>query len=82
MKDNSILIGGRCEIRRYCLKKFEELPKLISFEEEDNDDELPKFLNNLNRDDKDIIYIDELTNGKIMIFLRNNINIYELGNYN
>ena len=83
LKDNSILIGGRCNIKRYCLKKLEELPELINVEEEnDDDDELPEFLNNLNRDDKDILYIDELANGKIIIFLRHNINVYELGNYN
>ena len=87
LKDNTILIGGRCQIKRFCPKKMQELPELISLDEDDSDfyedDDYAEFLNNIlstKKDEKDVISIKELSDGKIVIILKYEINIYGLEN--
>ena len=83
LKDNTILIGGRSELKRLYMKTLEELPCLISFDEDkydyDYDDDYGGyFLTNINRHENDVLFINELSDGKIMLTLTYDIKIFGL----
>ena len=78
LKDNTILIGGRSEIKRLFMKTLEELPCLISFNDDYLDYDEDYYYTNLNRDENDVLYINELSDGKIMLVLNYDIKIYAL----
>ena len=83
LKDNTILIGGRSEIKRYFLKQFKELPKIINLENNDDEFDDDDFDYNLlgamlSRDEKDVLSISEWSNGCILANLKYNINLYGL----
>ena len=77
LKDNTLLIGGRSEIRRLFIKTFEDLPCLISFEDYyfDEDEYDYNFIN-LNRNEKDVSSIIELNDGNLLLVLTYDIKIY------
>ena len=76
LKDRTILIGGRGEIKRLFSKTLEELSCLISFIDysDDYDDYTELNLNNYN--ENDVLFIDELSDGKLMINLPYDTKIY------
>lgn len=76
LRDKTILVGGRNELKRFGIKKLEELPDLISFDD-DNYDEDNFILRSLHKDDNDINCIKEISNGRIFLILPNYIKIYE-----
>ena len=83
LKDNTLLIGGRSELKRLYMKTLEELPCLISFDEDKydydfDDDYGGYFLTNINRHENDVLFINELSDGKIMLTLTYDIKIYGL----
>ena len=79
LEDNTILIGGRNEIKRFSLKTLEELPKLINVDEsslklfDDDDDEIGL---NLNINENDVRAINQTSEGNIMVFLEYDIKIF------
>lgn len=79
LEDNTILVGGRNEIKRFSLKTLEELPKLIDVDEsslklfDDDDDEIGL---NLNINENDVRAINQTSEGNIMVFLEYDIKIY------
>ena len=75
ISDNTILIGGRNEIRRSFMKTLEDLPSLISFKDEDDDDYEYSGLN-LRLNENDVSSINELSDGKLMLTLTYDIKIY------
>ena len=76
LKDNTLLIGGRSEIRRLFIKTFEDLPCLISFEDYYDEDEYDYNFINLN--ENDVSSIIELNDGNLFkiygIKFKDNIN--------
>ena len=74
LKDNTLLIGGRSEIRRLYVKTLENLPNLISFEEDDDEEYDYNFIG-LNRNENDVGSIIELNDGKLMLVLSYDINL-------
>ena len=79
LKDRTILIGGRGEIKRLFSKTLEELPCLISFIDysdyyEDYYDYAGLNLNNYN--ENDVLFIDEISDGKLMLNLPYDTKIY------
>ena len=83
LEDNTILVGGRNEIKRFSLKTFEELPKLIDVEESslklfDDDDEIGL---NLIINENDVRGINQTSEGNIMVFLEYDIKIFGI-NFN
>ena len=85
LKDNTLLVGGRSEIKRFFLKTMQELPQLIILENKyfnsSSDDESIGFLPDLDRDMKDVKSIYQLPNGKIIIVMNYYIEIYGLDRY-
>lgn len=84
LEDNTLLVGGRNEIKRFSLKTLEELPKLINVDESslklfDDDDEVGLNLN-INEND-DVRGINQTSEGNIMVFLEYDIKIYGI-NFN
>ena len=77
LKDNTLLIGGRSEIRRLFIKTFEDLPCLISFEDDYDEDEYGYNLY-LNRNENDVSSIIELNDGNLLLVLTYDIKIYGL----
>ena len=75
LKDNTLLIGGRSEIRRLYVKTLENLPNLISFDEDDDEEYDYNFIG-LNRNENDVGSIIELNDGKLMLVLSYDIKIY------
>ena len=75
LKDNTLLIGGRSEIRRLYVKTLENLPNLISFDEDDDEEYDYNFIG-LNRNENDVGSIIELIDGKLMLVLSYDIKIY------
>ena len=75
LKDNTLLIGGRSEIRRFYVKTLENLPNLISFDEDDDEEYDYNFIG-LNRNENDVGSIIELNDGKLMLVLSYDIKIY------
>ena len=75
LKDNTLLIGGRSEIRRLFIKTFEDLPCLISFEDDYDEDEYGYHFN-LNRNENDVSSIIELNDGNLLLVLTYDIKIY------
>ena len=75
LKDNTLLIGGRSEIRRLFIKTFEDLPCLISFEGDEDEDEYGYHFN-LNRNENDVSSIIELNDGNLLLVLTYDIKIY------
>jgi hypothetical protein len=75
LKDNTLLIGGRSEIRRLYVKTLENLPNLISFDEDDDEEYDYNFIG-LNRNENDVRSIIELNDGKLMLILSYDIKIY------
>ena len=84
LEDNTILIGGRNEVKRFSLKTLEELPKLIDVDEsclklfDDDDNELGL---NLSINENDVRAINQTSEGYIMVFLGYDIKIYGI-NFN
>ena len=76
LKDNTLLIGGRSEIRRLFIKTFEDLPCLISFEDYYDEDEYDYNFINLNRNENDVSSIIELNDGNLLLVLTYDIKIY------
>ena len=72
LKDNTLLIGGRSEIRRLYVKTLENLPNLISFDEDDDEEYDYNFIG-LNRNENDVGSIIEC---KLMLVLSYDIKIY------
>ena len=75
LKDNTLLIGGRSEIRRLYVKTLENLSNLISFDEDDDEEYDYNFIG-LNRNENDVGSIIELNDGKLMLVLSYDIKIY------
>ena len=84
LDDNTILVGGRNEVKRFSLKTLEELPKLIDVDEsclklfDDDDNELGL---NLSINENDVRAINQTSEGYIMVFLGYDIKIYGI-NFN
>ena len=76
MKDKTLLIGGRSEIRRIFIKTFEDLPCLISFDEDYDDDEYDYNFIAINRNENDVSSIIEFDDNKLMLVLTYDIKIY------
>ena len=76
LKDNTLLIGGRSEIRRLFIKTFEDLPCLISFDEDYDDDEYDYNFIAINRNENDVSSIIEFDDNKLMLVLTYDIKIY------
>ena len=81
LKDGTILIGGRGQIKRLFWKNLEDLPCLISIEDysnyyEDYYDYAGLNLINFNENENDVLYINELSDGKILIIFGYDIKIY------
>ena len=82
LEDNTILVGGRNEVKRFNLKTLEELPQLIDVDESslklfEDDDEIG--LNILSENDVKAINIT--SEGNIMVFLEYDIKIFGI-NFN
>ena len=79
LRDNTLLVCGRCEIKRFLLKTMQELPQLIileNYKDYSSDEENIGILSNLDRDMKDVKSIYEFIGGKIMIVMDYSIEIY------
>ena len=81
LKDKTILIGGRGQIKRLFWKTLEELPCLISIEDysdyyDDYYDYVGLNLTNFNGNENDVLYIKELSDGKIMLVFWYEIKLY------
>ena len=75
LNDNTILVGGKEKIKRFCLNNLEELPEIILF------DSLIFDENNYNGISNNVSYINELSEGKIVIICGNYVSLYELYYY-
>ena len=76
LKDNTILIGGRSEIRRLFMKTLENLPSLIILDDEDGDDYDNYYRFVFNRNENDVKCINQLSDGKIILDLTYDIKIF------
>ena len=76
LNDNTILIGGRSEIKRLYMKTLEDLPCLIRFEDDDEFDEDYYYGFNLQRNEDDVNSINQLSDGKLLLKLTYDIKIY------
>lgn len=76
LNDNTVLIGGRNEIRRLYMKTLEDLPSLISFIDDEDDDDYEYSGLNLHLNENDVSSINELSDGKLMLTLTYDIKIY------
>ena len=77
LKDRTILIGGRSEMKRLFMKTLEELPCFISFDDDVDYDEYDYgFSMPIVRNDSDVLAINELSDGKIMLTLPYDFKIY------
>ena len=81
LKDNTILVGGRSEIKRFDLKNFSELPQLIdlsaNYESLYDDEDFVGL--NLDLDYEDPKSIIEMSNGDILIILKYRAKLFGIG---
>ena len=78
LRDNTLLVGFRDEIKRYSLKNFEELTPLLDLSYDSDDDFDGYYYNDFDGDSNNVFNITELEDGKILVSLRYSIDIYQL----
>ena len=78
LRDDTLLVGFRDEIKRYSLKNFEELTPLLDLSYDSDDDYEGYYFNDFDGDSNNIFNVTELEDGKILVSLRYSIDIYQL----